>query len=72
MSNKSSDFVGMPPQANFVVDGDKLTNVNRGNPLGDQVDNSAGSNVQQSVSDPKRQATGHNLNMYSKPSWLCK
>jgi hypothetical protein len=71
MSNRSSDFVGMPSPANFTVDGDKLSNTNQGNPLGDKVDNSVGDNVQQSIVDPKRQASGHSFNMYSKPSWLC-
>jgi hypothetical protein len=71
MSNKSLDFIGMPPQTNALPDGDKLSNTNRGNPNGDQVDNSNGANaVTQSIIDPKRQASGHSLASYAKPSWL--
>lgn len=71
MSNKSEDFIGMPPASLYTQDGDKLSNTDQGNPLGDQVNNSAGTNVQQSIIDPKRQSSGHSLGMYSKPSWLC-
>lgn len=71
MSNLSSDFIGMPSPANFTPEGDKLQNTNQTNPLGDKVDNSQGDNVTQSVVTPTRQASGHSLNMYSKPSWLC-
>jgi len=70
MSNRSSDFVGMPPPELYTQDGDKLSNTNRGNPLGDKVDNSSGTNVTQSIVDPKRQSSGHSLSSYSKPSWL--
>jgi|WetSurMetagenome_2_1015567.scaffolds.fasta_scaffold136034_2 hypothetical protein len=72
MSNRSSELIGMPPPANFVSEGDKLSDTIRGNPLGDRVDTSSGDNVQKSVQDPKRQASGHSLRMYSKPSWLCQ
>lgn len=75
MSNPS-DFIGMPPASNFTVDGDKLTNTNRANPLGDKVDNSAGENLADGREggkpiNPVRQASGHSFNMYSKPSFLC-
>lgn len=72
MSNRSSEFIGMPPPSNFVPEGDKLSDTNRENPKGDKVDNTSGVNVQQSILDPKRQSSGHSLRMYSKPSWLCK
>lgn len=71
MYTRSLDFIGMPPQTNALPDGDKLSNTNRGNPNGDEVDNSNGANaVTQSKVNPKRQASGHSLASYSKPSWL--
>lgn len=75
MSN-SSDFIGMPPPANFTIEGDKLLNTNQANPLGDKVDNSSGENLADGREGGKpinniRGASGHSFGMYSKPSWLC-
>jgi len=76
MSNSSQDFIGMPPASLGTPDGDKLSNTNFGNPLGDQVDNSSGENLADGSSVGKpiisaRGISGTNLNSYSKPSWLC-
>lgn len=73
MSERSSDFINMPPPGNFTPEGDKLSDTNRSHPLGDKVDNTQGANaVLQSKITPTRQSSGHSLGMYSKPSWLCK
>jgi hypothetical protein len=76
MSNRASDFIGMPSPANFTPDGDRLLNTNQGNPLGDQVDNSSGAITVDGREggkpiNPTRGASGHSFSLYSKPSWLC-
>lgn len=71
MSNKSSDFIGMPEPDLYTQEGNQLSNTNRGNPNGDVVDNSAGSNLPENKKNPTRGSSGHSLGMYSKPSWLC-
>jgi hypothetical protein len=70
MSTNSNSMIGMPGISVSVPDGDKLSNVNRGNPNGDVVDNTAGENLEKNITNPKRQSTGHSFNMYSRPSWL--
>lgn len=71
MSNSSMDFIGMGTQQNALPDGDKLTNTNRDNPNGDQVDNTAGAQpVTGNTTNPMRNSGSFSFNMYSRPSWL--
>jgi hypothetical protein len=76
MSNRSSDFIGMPSPSLGTPEGDKLSDTNQTNPLGDRVDNSAGINLADGREggnpiNTSRGSSGHSLGMYSKPSWLC-
>jgi len=76
MADNPQDFIGMPPANLSTPDGDKLSDTKFGNPLGDQVDNSAGVNNVDGSSEgkpvlPGRGTAGVNLGIYSKPSWLC-
>ena len=76
MSYNSNAFIGMPPVANAIPPGDKLSDTQMADPRGDRVNNTVGDNLVDGSTNggpvnSTRQASGHSLGMYSKPSWLC-
>jgi len=69
-------IIGMPNYKDNTPKIHGLQNTNRGNPQGDQVDNTAGRNKGDGTEGGNsvrtvRGSGGNNLGMYSKPSWLC-
>lgn len=71
----SDDFIGMPEKANNTSGNLQHIDTQLGNPLGDQVDNSAGENNVKGTLNGKpvrnvRGGSGSIRGISSKPSWL--